>query len=110
MKRSILATVATVALMAGSLMIATPASALRTSVGGKTCSVTAYKAAYGASSQRGTCGSVRSRANVRDSGGTLRTVTGSWGSYSSATGATTMVTARAVNVSFNGATTGWIGY
>lgn len=110
MKRSMLAAVATVALMAGSVMVATPATALRAAVAGKTCTASAYKPVFGASAAKGTCGSVRSYAQYRDQGGTPREVYGSWGSSSSALGTTSMVIARKVNVSFNGGTTGWIGY
>lgn len=110
MKRSALAVVASLAVAVGTVVAATPASALKASVGGKSCSATAYRDATGASAKRGTCSSVRSRTQYRDQGGTLRSVTGSWGSTSSAKGTTTMVVYRGINVSYNGGTTGWYSY
>lgn len=111
MKRSFLAAASAAALIAGSIFAAAPASALRTSVpGGGVCSVKVGSPAYGATSSRDTCTSVISRVKYRDSGGTLRTATGQWGTSSSAYGNTSMVTSRQVQAYYNGGYSGWVGY
>lgn len=109
MKRSIAAALGAVALMAGSLMMVAPASALQVSVPNQ-CTAYAYYPAYGASSAKGTCALVRSMAKVRNSAGSLVTITGDWGVSSSALGNTTMVYNRWINIAYSRDNTGWIGY
>lgn len=110
MKRSALAMVSALVVAAGTVVAATPASALKASTGSTTCTVEPYTYSDGAGAKAVTCSSVRSRTKYRDSGGTLRTVTSGWGTKSSARGTTLMVVYRGVQASRSGGTSLWYSY
>ena len=86
------------------------ASAVTFWFGSTPCTTTESPTGTTAKSSRGSCDSVRSRIQYRDSGGTLRTSYGSWGSTSTASATTTMVTGRAVNAQYRSSTYGFVSY